>query len=198
MARSNLNTIENEDETETGSNESWTQPTTYHAVSATGRGRGYFVRVPNLPVLETIAREHGPNAAKLWFAAMQRFLTQIGQSRATAKGVPADAESERAAIEKTFGEIANSTLSMRGDDSDEGESSGKFNAALFATVRDRLVEALAEANYPTDEAHLQAAFQQNYEQIVEKYGEEAAARGYTPTKRGAKEDGKVKLPSLSF
>lgn len=194
MARSNLQAVDNE----TG-NETWEQPTTYHAVSATGRGRGYFVKVPHLPVLETIAREHGPNAARLWFAAMQRFLTQIGQSRASAKGVAETREAEQAAIEKTFIEIADSTLTMRGDDSDESESSGKFNSVLFDTVRDRLVEALSAANYPTDEAHLQAAFAQHYDTLVAKYGEEAAARGYTPTKRGSGSGkDKVQLGSLSL
>lgn len=168
-------------------NGAWKQPTVYHAVSATGRGRGYFVRVPHSSVLDTIAEVYGADVAQHWHRAMLRYLTQLGQARASAKDVAQTREAETAAIEKAFSEFANGTLSVRGDDTDESESNGGFAAAFrrHPKVRDTVRNSLAQAGHPTTDDYIDTGISQYWDSLLSMLGNDVAAEGYTPTKRGA-------------
>lgn len=163
----------------------WTQPTRYHQISATGRERGYFIRVPHLPVIDDIARSYGPEMAQIWYKAALRQLTQLGQARGSAKDVAKTREAEQAAIEKAFAEFASGSLIMRGDDTDEGESTGVFNKALKEAASPMITEALEKAGKPVTADYIDLAFTQYYSTLVERFGGEVAARGYVPTKKGA-------------
>ena len=169
-------------------NGSWVQPVTYHAVSATNRGRGYYVRIPYLPRLTTIAEIHGAEAAEIDFRAIRRYLTQLGQSRASAKDVAHTPEAEKAAIVKAFAEFADGSLSVKGGDTDDSESAGGFAKAFrnHATVRSAAATALNNAKQNgNDNALVDLAITKYWDVLVEKFGEQVAAEGYTPTKKGA-------------
>lgn len=166
----------------------WHQPTRFHQISATGRDRGYFIRVPHLPVIDDIARSYGPEMAQIWYKAALRQLTQLGQARGSAKDVAKTREAEQAAIEKAFADFAAGTLTMRGDDLDDGESTGLFNKALrdHPPLVALLSEALTKAGHEVNSDNLDAAFKQYYATLVERFGAEVAAAGYVPTKKGSR------------
>lgn len=161
------------------------QPTRYHQISATGRERGYFVRVPHLPVIDDIAATYGADMASIWYKAALRQLTQLGQARGSAKDVAKTREAEQAAIEKAFAEFASGTLTMRGDDTDEGDSTGLFNRALKEAASPTLTAALEKVGKPATADYIDLAFSQYYAALVERFGSEVAARGYVPNKKGA-------------
>jgi hypothetical protein len=183
-----------------GELKTWTQPIRYHQISATGRGRGYFIRVPHLPVIDDIAKSYGPEMAQIWYKAALRQLTQLGQARAGAKEVPQTREAEQAAAEASFAEFANGSLKMRGDndedDEDDKVDGGKFNTLLLAACRDTLIASLAAIDKGPE--YLDQAFKQYYPTLVERFGPAVAAQGYTPTKKGASKDktAKVDLAAL--
>lgn len=189
MANTSRQNVENNGEntgaTPNGETKPWVQPVEYHQISATGRERGYFIRIPHLPVLDDIAAKYGPDMARIWYRAAKRQLTQLGQARGSAKDVAKTREAEQAAIEKSFADFAAGTLSLRGDDTDEGESAGIFNRALKEAAAPTLTAALEKAGKPATADYLDLAFTQYYPQLVERFGSEVAARGYVPTKKGA-------------
>lgn len=184
-------------------NGAWVQPVTYHAVSATNRGRGYYVRIPYLPRLTTIAEIHGAEAAEIDFRAIRRYLTQLGQSRAAAKDVAHTPEAEKAAIVKAFAEFADGSLSVKGGDTDDSESAGGFAKAFrnHASVRKAVANALNNAKQNgSDNALIDQAVTLYWDTLIEKFGDEVAAEGYTPTKKGVAtgEKAAAKIGELNF
>ena len=184
-------------------NGAWVQPVTYHAVSATNRGRGYYVRVPNIPALDTIAEMHGGEYASIWHRAMLRYLTQLGQSRASAKDVAHTPEAEKAAIVKAFAEFADGSLSVKGGDTDDSESAGGFAKAFrnHSAVRSAAATALNNAKQNgNDNALVDQAITAYWDTLVEKFGEQVAAEGYKPTKKNAATGKKAaaKIGELTF
>lgn len=198
MAQSNRATAETETTETTETAATYKQPIVYHGVTATGRGRGHFVRVPAMPVLDTIATTYGANVAAMWHGFMVRALTQVGGSRGGAKAVPQNAEAERAAIAAAFAEIAAGTYESSRDDVETSEADNKWNRTLLSVCKPKILEALIEAGQPTTDDFVEAAFKAYYDNLLATYGEEAAAQGFTPSKKGAAKAAGPQLGTLAL
>lgn len=160
-------------------NGDWTQPVTFIPVAT--EKRGHFQRMPEMPVLATIAAEYGNEVAGLWCDAMRQYALRTAQARAKGKNVADSVEAERKAASDALAEIANGSLKSRDTDPNNAiKSRPEFLAALRAHLTKR------HPDVKLTDAQIESTAATHGDAFLALVGDDLAKTiTYSPAKKGA-------------